>query len=78
VRFGELLRAGRVTAAAPRRDVTERFNAEMREALPRTVWATGCRSWYLGADGRPELWPWSPKRHREMLREPVLAEFEAV
>jgi cation diffusion facilitator CzcD-associated flavoprotein CzcO len=77
VRFLGLLREQRITAAAPRRDVTERFNDEMRAALPQTVWATGCRSWYLGPDGRPELWPWSPKRHREMLERPELADYEA-
>jgi hypothetical protein len=48
----------------------------MRRALPATVWVTGCRSWYFGKDGLPELWPWPPERHREMLREPALDEFE--
>ena len=44
--------------------------------MPATVWVTGCDSWYLGKDGLPELWPWAPERHREMLRAPELAEFE--
>lgn len=69
------LRAGRVAHAAPSVAATEEFNAAMHRALPDTVWATGCSSWYLDADGRPELWPWSPARHRAMLREPVKAHF---
>jgi cation diffusion facilitator CzcD-associated flavoprotein CzcO len=69
------LRAGRITNAAPSAAATEEFNAALRAALPDTVWATGCTSWYLDADGRPELWPWSPARHRAMLREPVPAHF---
>jgi cation diffusion facilitator CzcD-associated flavoprotein CzcO len=34
--------------------------AEVQERLKRTVWASGCRSWYLTADGRNDaLWPGS-------------------
>jgi hypothetical protein len=36
--------------------------------MPGTVWVTGCQSWYLGKDGLPELFPWTPDRHRAMLR----------
>jgi cation diffusion facilitator CzcD-associated flavoprotein CzcO len=72
--IGEL-RSGRLRHAAPTPAATEEFNAALREALPDTVWATGCTSWYLDADGRPELWPWSPARHRAMLRDPVAAHF---
>jgi cation diffusion facilitator CzcD-associated flavoprotein CzcO len=65
-----------LAAVVPRKEATERFNEEMRRALPSTVWITGCRSWYLGADGLPALWPWTPNRHREMLAQPQLDEFE--
>lgn len=71
----EELRAGRVASVRPTAEATDAFNAEMRADLPGTVWATGCSSWYLGADGLPELWPWTPARHREMMREPVTGDF---
>ena len=44
--------------------------------MPNTVWATGCQSWYLGKDGKPEVWPWTPGRHRELLQAPEIDEFE--
>jgi cation diffusion facilitator CzcD-associated flavoprotein CzcO len=69
------LRSGRVTHAAPSVSATEEFNQALLGALPDTVWATGCTSWYLDDEGRPELWPWSPARHRAMLRDPVKAHF---
>jgi cation diffusion facilitator CzcD-associated flavoprotein CzcO len=72
----ERLRRDGVRSVAPTPEATARFNDELRGALPGTVWATGCRSWYLGADGKPELWPWPPTRHREMLRAPVEGDFE--
>jgi len=52
---------------APTQAATDSFNAEMRAAMPDTVWTTGCTSWYLGQDGNPELWPWTPDRHRARL-----------
>lgn len=76
LRWIRMFAEGRVAAMAPRPEATARFNDEMRRAMPRTVWMTGCRSWYLGKDGLPMLWPWTPARHREMLREPAPEDFE--
>jgi cation diffusion facilitator CzcD-associated flavoprotein CzcO len=78
VRFVTMLGDGRAQPASPRRDITDRFNEEMRAELPKTVWSTGCKSWYLDADGVPSLWPWTPAEHREMLAQPALEEFEPV
>lgn len=72
----EQLRAGRVATAAPTAEATDRFNADLKAAIPQTIWASGCRSWYLGKDGTPELWPWTPARHREMLAAPDLGDYE--
>ncbi|MGI5168527.1 flavin-containing monooxygenase [Spirillospora sp. CA-253888] len=68
-------RAGLPPGTAPTHEATDRYNAALRRALPRTVWTTGCASWYLGRDGLPELWPWTPRAHARMLRAPVLADF---
>jgi cation diffusion facilitator CzcD-associated flavoprotein CzcO len=76
VQWLRMLRDGRASWVAPKSEAAARFNQEMREALPGTVWLTGCRSWYLGADGLPALWPWTPARHREMLSSPQLEEFD--
>ena len=43
----------------------------MKAAMPQTVWMTGCKSWYLGKDGLPELFPWTPVRHHELLATPA-------
>jgi cation diffusion facilitator CzcD-associated flavoprotein CzcO len=50
-------RAGRTIELRPQ--AHERFRAELRERLARTVWATGgCASWYLDEQGRdPTNWP---------------------
>jgi cation diffusion facilitator CzcD-associated flavoprotein CzcO len=66
---------GRVHQVAPTEEATTRFNEDLRGAMPATIWVTGCKSWYLGKDGIPVLWPWTPARHRELLAEPVLEDF---
>jgi hypothetical protein len=34
------------------------FNEKLRRRFGRTVWATGCQSWYLTSDGKnTTLWP---------------------
>lgn len=40
------------------RPVQERFNRRLQMRMRRTVWATGCRSWYVDARGKnTTLWP---------------------
>jgi hypothetical protein len=56
----------------PTSSATETFNAELRAAMLSTVWTTGCDSWYLGKDGLPEVWPFTPAEHRAMLAKPTL------
>jgi cation diffusion facilitator CzcD-associated flavoprotein CzcO len=58
-------RAMEVEPAAQRR-----FADEVQAKLGKGVWASGCKSWYLGPDGRnPTLWPsftfdyWRQTRH---------------
>jgi cation diffusion facilitator CzcD-associated flavoprotein CzcO len=70
------IRDGRITSAAPTETATKDYNEQMKADLPQTVWATGCNSWYIGKDGLPELFPWHPARHRELLASPELDDFD--
>lgn len=70
-------RDGQFDSVAPKQAATDQFYAEMRQAMPGTVWTTGCTSWYLGADGLPELWPWTPTRYRDRLGErPAMDDYD--
>ena len=48
------------------------------EAAQRTVWVTGCRSWYLDDRGVPAAWPWTFERFREVMAKPDLEDFHLV
>jgi cation diffusion facilitator CzcD-associated flavoprotein CzcO len=42
-----------------RRETAEEFDSELRSALNKSVWHTGCTSWYLDENGNdPNQWPW--------------------
>jgi cation diffusion facilitator CzcD-associated flavoprotein CzcO len=69
-------RTGEVETVTPTRAATDSFRAEIRAAMPETVWTTGCDSWYIGQDGQPELFPWTPDRHRALLGRVRPGDFE--
>jgi cation diffusion facilitator CzcD-associated flavoprotein CzcO len=72
----ELLRSGRCREISPSAEATARFEAERSEAARRTIWASGCRSWYLDDRGVPMSWPWTFDRFREEMSAPKLEAFE--
>ncbi len=64
-------------SVVPTDEATAAFNESIRAAMPGTIWVTGCDSWYLGKDGVPELWPWTPEEHRRrLLAEPPRSDFD--
>ena len=72
----EQLRAGECREISATRDAMEAFEELRTEASAKTVWVTGCQSWYLDDRGIPATWPWSFDRFREEMRAPKPAAFE--
>jgi cation diffusion facilitator CzcD-associated flavoprotein CzcO len=72
----ELLRDGTTAAIAARADAAAAFELERVDAAQRTVWVTGCNSWYLDAHGVPAAWPWKFQRFRDVMTAPDLSAFE--
>jgi hypothetical protein len=54
----------------------ERFSAEFDRAAKNTIWATGCRSWYLDARGIPAVWPFTYARFIDEMSKPKLEAYE--
>lgn len=69
------LRTGECAAVAPTEEATARFNDALREAMKKTVWVSGCRSWYLDRHGNPVMWPWTFERFEREMRQPDYADF---
>ena len=70
------LRSGECREVSATRDAMERHEAARVEAVEKTVWVTGCRSWYLDDRGIPATWPWSFDRFRSEMHAPHPAAFE--
>jgi cation diffusion facilitator CzcD-associated flavoprotein CzcO len=71
----ELARAGRCREIAASQTATDAFDAARTEAAKKTVWVTGCNSWYLDDRGIPATWPWTFDRFREEMAAPKLDAF---
>jgi cation diffusion facilitator CzcD-associated flavoprotein CzcO len=53
------------------------FNADLQTRMGRTVWATGCRSWYMNARGRnTTLWPDFSWKYRLRTRQARRADYQ--
>ena len=72
----ELLRGPDVDEVVATAEATDRFEDERTEAAKHTIWATGCRSWYLDDRGIPAAWPWTFQRYRDTLARPVLGDYD--
>ncbi len=72
----EQLRSGACAEISAGRAAMDAFEAARTEAASKTVWVTGCNSWYLDDRGIPATWPWSFDRFREEMRAPALASYE--
>jgi cation diffusion facilitator CzcD-associated flavoprotein CzcO len=68
------LRAGECHEISPRHSAAAAFEKARAEAAKKSIWATGCKSWYLDKHGVPASWPWSATRFDEEMAAP---KFEA-
>jgi cation diffusion facilitator CzcD-associated flavoprotein CzcO len=66
----EWLRAGDCREVSATHEALARFEEARAEAAQKTIWITGCRSWYLDDRGIPAVWPWTFDRFRDEMRAP--------
>jgi cation diffusion facilitator CzcD-associated flavoprotein CzcO len=76
VQLVDRLRDGTCREISATAAAMEAHEAARVEAARKTVWVTGCRSWYLDDRGVPATWPWSFDRFREVMRAPDLDAFD--
>lgn len=71
------LSAERGVATAPTAEAAQRFVAAIEEAMPNTIWAGDCDSWYRH-NGRVILWPWDEPTYHAMFAELGVEDLEQV
>ncbi|MGR8948814.1 MAG: flavin-containing monooxygenase [Gammaproteobacteria bacterium] len=70
------IRAGKCREISASEEATRNFEAERIEAAKKSIWATGCNSWYLDKNGIPASWPWTPTRFFEEMEKPEIEAFD--
>jgi len=71
----DLWQRGRLPVIEATPEALERWRATIRARMRHTVWVSGCRSWYLDAEGDALAWPDSWKRWVRGMRRPELRDF---
>jgi cation diffusion facilitator CzcD-associated flavoprotein CzcO len=72
----DLLRSGEYKSVSPTAEALEEYEQIRAEAAKKTVFASGCNSWYLDVEGVPQVWPWSYEHFIEVMAKPNLADYE--
>ncbi len=72
----EPIRAGRFSQVAPRPETLADYEERRKVAARKTVFASGCTSWYLDDEGIPSTWPWSYSRFAEEMAHARLEEYD--
>lgn len=72
------IRGGRCREISASASATVDFEAVRSVAAKKSIWATGCKSWYLDKNGVPASWPWTPSRFFEEMASPKLELFDQV
>lgn len=75
-RLIDQLRQGKAKAIAPKPEALATYLAAHSERAKQTVFASGCKSWYLDANGTPLVWPWSYAHFVEMMENPKLEDYQ--
>lgn len=68
-------RQRRFDAIAAKREAMVSFNRHIKSGMGKTVWVSGCNSWYLDQDGDPAMWPYSWKQWVAEMARPELDDF---
>jgi cation diffusion facilitator CzcD-associated flavoprotein CzcO len=71
----KLVASGQYREVSATRTAMDDYEARRIDATKGTIFASGCKSWYLGADGIPSIWPWTYDHFSEQMIAPRLEDF---
>jgi cation diffusion facilitator CzcD-associated flavoprotein CzcO len=74
----ELLNCGTFREISASKQALHDFDVDRIAAARKTIFGSGCNSWYLDAQGVPATWPWTQARFSEEMAEPKLQDYDLV
>lgn len=67
--------SGALPVIEARPEALDRWRAMIKNKMKRTVWVSGCQSWYLDAEGDSIAWPDSWNNWLKQMESPVISDF---
>lgn len=71
----DILRSGEAVAVAPTAAAHAGYEERRIAAAKKTIFGSGCQSWYLDATGVPASWPWSYDAFVEAMARPDFTDY---
>jgi len=71
----DVLRRGEARALAPTDEAHADYEERRIAAAKKTIFGSGCQSWYLDAEGIPASWPWSYDAFADAMKRPDLLQY---
>ncbi|MES2257464.1 MAG: NAD(P)/FAD-dependent oxidoreductase [Pseudomonadota bacterium] len=71
----ELVRSGQCLEVEATQEALDDYDTARIAAAKKTVFGSGCNSWYLDAEGVPATWPWSQQRFKDAMKAPQLQHY---
>ncbi len=72
----EPLREGTAKAVVPKQSALDAYEEKRIAAAKKTIFGSGCKSWYLDDTGVPASWPWSYDAFADAMNNPVTADYQ--
>ena len=72
----EVIQSGKANSIAAKPESTEAYIAALREKAKYSIWASGCKSWYLDKNGNVASYPWPYENFKREMSGPVLDDFD--
>ncbi|MEJ6654507.1 MAG: NAD(P)/FAD-dependent oxidoreductase [Pseudomonas sp.] len=74
----ELLKTGKYSEISVSSDAMAAYEEKRLAKAKKTVFGSGCTSWYLDAEGVPSTWPWDHNAFEDAMRKPVLEDYQLI
>jgi hypothetical protein len=71
----ERLRAGNARAVEPTQEAMTDYEEKRIAAAKKTIFGSGCTSWYLDDTGVPASWPWSYQAFVDAMAKPNFEDY---
>ena len=71
-----IIHSGDAVTVEPKISAFEDYEKRRIEAAQKTIFSSGCSSWYLDETGIPMTWPWSYQDFADAMQQPILTEYD--